>query len=69
MNPSPLARQRVGLMPSPRGAVSARPAGLSRRLGHGSPSITLDVYSHLFKPTDRGAADVFDAAFGDLQAE
>jgi integrase len=42
---------------------------ISRRLGHGTPSITLDVYSHLFKPTDRGAAAVFDKAFGGLQAE
>jgi integrase len=36
---------------------------ISRRLGHGSPSITLDVYSHLFKPTDNAAAAVFEAAF------
>ena len=42
---------------------------ISRRLGHGSPSITLDVYSHLFKPTDRGAAAIFDKAFGGLQSE
>jgi len=42
---------------------------ISRRLGHGSPSITLDVYSHLFKPTDGGAAAIFDRAFGGLQAE
>lgn len=37
---------------------------VSRRLGHGSPSITLDVYSHLFKPTDGAAAAVFETAFG-----
>jgi integrase len=37
---------------------------ISRRLGHGSPSITLDVYSHLFKPTDTAAAAVFESAFG-----
>jgi integrase len=42
---------------------------ISRRLGHGSPSITLDVYSHLFKPTDRGAAAIFDKAFGGLQSD
>lgn len=42
---------------------------ISRRLGHGAPSITLDVYSHLFKPTDRSAAAVFDKAFGSLQSE
>jgi hypothetical protein len=33
------------------------------------PSITLDVYSHLFKPSDGGAAAVFDKALGGLQAE
>ena len=42
---------------------------ISRRLGHGSPSITLDVYSHLFKPSDGGAATVFEKAFGGLQSE
>jgi integrase len=26
--------------------------GVSRRLGHSSPSITLDIYSHLFQETD-----------------
>src|SRR6516225_6055728 len=29
---------------------------VSRRLGHGSPAITLTVYGHLFKPDDRAAA-------------
>jgi integrase len=28
---------------------------ISRRLGHGSPAITLSVYGHLFKPDDRAA--------------
>jgi integrase len=28
---------------------------ISRRLGHGSPSITLGVYGHLFKTDDRAA--------------
>jgi integrase len=37
---------------------------ISRRLGHGTPSVTLNVYSHLFKPTDDAAAAVFEAAFG-----
>ena len=36
---------------------------ISRRLGHGSPSITLDVYGHLFKGTDDHAAEQIDAAF------
>lgn len=42
---------------------------ISRRLGHGSPSITLDVYSHLFKPTDKAAAAVFETAFGNALAD
>jgi integrase len=29
---------------------------ISRRLGHGSPVITLGVYGHLFKADDRAAA-------------
>jgi integrase len=37
---------------------------ISRRLGHASPSITLDVYGHLFAPTDKEAAAVFERAFG-----
>lgn len=34
---------------------------ISRRLGHGSPAITLGVYGHLFKTDDRAAA-IMDAA-------
>jgi len=33
---------------------------ISRRLGHGSPSITLDVYGHRFKRKDDTAAAVFE---------
>jgi len=36
---------------------------ISRRLGHGSPAITLGVYGHLFSNTD-AAADVIEAAMG-----
>src|SRR5215211_903857 len=35
---------------------------ISRRLGHGSPAITLSVYGHLFKADDR-AADIMEAVF------
>lgn len=35
---------------------------ISRRLGHGSPAITLKVYGHLFKTDDRAAA-IMEAAF------
>ena len=34
---------------------------ISRRLGHGSPAITLGVYGHLFKTDDR-AASIMEAA-------
>jgi integrase len=36
---------------------------ISRRLGHGSPAVTLGVYGHLFKPDDRAAAAI-DELFG-----
>jgi len=36
---------------------------VSRRLGHSAASITLDIYSHLFKPGDSEAVAVLDAAY------
>jgi integrase len=36
---------------------------ISRRLGHGSPTITLGVYGHLFTNTDDKAAQALDVAF------
>jgi integrase len=39
---------------------------ISRRLGHGSPTITLSVYGHLFANSDDRAAAVVEAAFGRL---
>lgn len=39
---------------------------VSRRLGHGSPSVTLNVYSHLFSNTDDKAAAAIDATLGEL---
>jgi hypothetical protein len=41
---------------------------ISRRLGHGSPTITLGVYGHLFGNTDDRAADVIERAFGNVLA-
>jgi integrase len=35
---------------------------ISRRLGHGSPGITLGVYGHLFSNTDAAAADAIELA-------
>lgn len=39
---------------------------ISRRLGHGSPAITLKVYGHLFKTDDR-AAQIMEAAFAGVE--
>jgi len=36
---------------------------ISRRLGHGSPSIMLGVYGHLFPNTDDRAAEIMEASF------
>jgi integrase len=36
----------------------------SRRLGHGSPAITLWVYAHAFNKTDAAAAQAIEAATG-----
>ena len=33
---------------------------VSRHLGHGSPTITLSVYAHIFKADDRAAADAIE---------
>ena len=35
---------------------------VSRRLGHGSPNITLSVYAHLMPKTDKAAAEAIEAA-------
>ena len=37
---------------------------ISRRLGHASPGITLNVYGHLVAGTDDRAAQIMDQAFG-----
>ena len=37
---------------------------VSRRLGHGSATITLNVYAHLFNKTDDDAAKAIEAALG-----
>jgi integrase len=42
---------------------------VSRRIGHASPAITLDVYGHLFKNTDRRAAEIMEAAFAKVRTE
>jgi integrase len=42
---------------------------ISRRLGHGSPSITLNVYGHLFKGGDALAANSLDPVFSKAMKE
>jgi integrase len=37
---------------------------ISRRLGHGSPAITLGVYGHLFPGIDDRAASAIESVFG-----
>lgn len=41
---------------------------VSRRLGHSSPSVTLNVYAHLFGNTDERAAAVVEKALGSMLA-
>lgn len=42
---------------------------ISRRLGHGSPAITLDVDGHLFSNTDERAAQVIEATLAATRTE
>jgi integrase len=42
---------------------------ISRRLGHGSPAITLAVYAHLFPSTDARAAEIMEASFQKARTE
>lgn len=45
-------------------AAGMDPVSISRRLGHASPTITLNVYGHLFGNSDDRAAEIVEAAFG-----
>lgn len=42
---------------------------ISRRLGHGSPNVTLGVYGHLFKQDDRAAASAIEVAMARTRKE
>lgn len=42
---------------------------ISRRLGHGSPTITLAVYGHLFTNTDDRAAEIMERTFANADAD
>jgi integrase len=41
---------------------------ISRRIGHASPAITLNVYSHLFSNTDARAAEIMEATFANVKS-
>ena len=43
-------------------AAGLNVVAVSRRLGHTSPAITLNVYAHLFVTSDEDAAEAIDAA-------
>jgi integrase len=45
------------------------PLTISRRLGHGSPAITLTVYGHLFGNTDAKAAEIMETMFSGQRTE
>ena len=42
---------------------------VSRRIGHSKPTVTLEVYAHLFGDTDLGASAVVEAALADLLSQ
>lgn len=42
---------------------------VSRRLGHGSPNVTLAVYGHLFAGTDDRAAEIMEAVFSSARTD
>ena len=50
-------------------AAGMDPVAISRRLGHASPTITLNVYGHLFGDSDDRAAEIVEAAFGKTLTE
>jgi integrase len=39
---------------------------VSRRIGHSSPTVTLNVYAHLFGDTDERASTAVEAALAGL---
>jgi integrase len=41
---------------------------ISRRIGHASAAITLNVYSHMFSDTDTRAAEIMEAAFAKIRS-
>ena len=42
---------------------------ISRRIGHASPTITLNVYGHLFSNTDARSAEIMETAFAKVRTD
>jgi integrase len=42
---------------------------ISRRIGHASPAITLNVYAHMFSNTDARAAEIMEATFAKVRTD
>jgi integrase len=42
---------------------------ISRRIGHASPAITLNVYGHMFTNTDARAAEIIEKAFARVRTD
>ena len=43
-------------------AAGLEVVSVSRRLGHGTPTVTLNVYAHVFRQTDATAAEAIENA-------
>jgi integrase len=50
-------------------AAGMDPVAISRRLGHASPTITPNVYGHLFGNSDDRAAEIIEAAYGEALSD
>ena len=50
-------------------AAGVDPLTISRRLGHGSATVTLTVYGHLMRGTDAKAAEMVENIFGGLRTD
>ncbi len=69
LQPVHLAELRItAYARQPIGCLGMDVLSISRRLGHGSPTITLGIYGHLFGSTDDKRADEIERAFGKVVA-
>ena len=58
----------VSAVPTFPGSVAAGLNILTISIGHASPAITLNVYSHMFSDTDTRAAEIMEATFAEVPA-